>query len=63
MTTAILVFVMIVITIAVFYFGIRVGAIAATKKILEYVDKALDESSLSLNEKVKFVEKLAEATK
>lgn len=53
---------MIVITIAVFYFGIRVGAIAATKKILEYVDKALDESSLPLNEKVKFLDKLAEAT-
>ena len=61
MTTVFLVFVMIFITCIVFCYGVQVGSISATKRTLEYVEKALDESGLPITTKIHFMNKLKEA--
>lgn len=47
MKTAILVFILIVIFVAIFYFGFIVGCWAVARKLIDATRKALDESDLS----------------
>ena len=52
MKTAILVFILIVIVVAIFYFGIIVGGWAIGKKLADATGKALDESDLTSEQKL-----------
>lgn len=51
MKTAILVFVLIVIAVAIFYFGVIVGGYAAVKRIADATERALEKSDLTLDQK------------
>ena len=51
MKTAILVFVLIVIAVAIFYFGVIVGGYAAVKRIDDATERALEKSDLTLDQK------------
>lgn len=52
MKTAILVFILIVIAVVIFYFGIVVGGWAIARKLIDAMSKALDESDLTSDQKL-----------
>ena len=52
MKTAILVFILIVIAVVIFYFGIVVGGWAIVRKLIDAMNKALDESDLTSDQKL-----------
>ena len=52
MKTAILVFILIVIAVAIFYFGIIVGGWAIGKRLADATGRALDESDLTSEQKL-----------
>lgn len=53
MITAILVFILIVIAVALFFFGVLIGSRMAINRVLEIMFKALDESSSLTNKQRK----------
>lgn len=52
MKTAILVFILIVIAVVIFYFGIVVGGWAIARKLIDAMNKALEESDLTSEQKL-----------
>ena len=52
MNTAILVFILIVIAVAIFYLGIIVGGWAIGKRLADATGRALDESDLTSEQKL-----------
>ena len=52
MKTAILVFILIVIAVVIFYFGIVVGGWAIARKLIDAMIRALDESDLTSDQKL-----------
>ena len=63
MTTAILVVVMIVIIVAVFYVGMFVGGYAIGKTTAEAIGKALDETNLTILEKLNILDAIKKYSK
>lgn len=53
MITAILVFILIVIAVALFFFGVLIGSRMAINRVLEIMFKTLDESSSLTNKQRK----------
>lgn len=61
MITAIFVFILIVIAVALFFFGVLIGSRMATDKVLETISKALDESSsLTNKQRIEIADKMQE---
>ena len=63
MSTAILVFILIVIAIAIFYFGIIVNGGAVGKRLVEATGRAIRESDLTEIQKMKLLDKIKEYAK
>ena len=63
MSTAILVFILIVIAIAIFYFGIIVSGWAVSKRLVEATGRAIRESDLTEIQKMKLLDKIKEYAK
>ena len=63
MNTAILVFILIVIAIAIFYAGIAVGAWSMGKRLTDATGKAITESSLTCDQKLELLDKIKEYAK
>ena len=63
MKTAILVFILIVIAVAIFYFGIVVGGWAIARKLVDATSKALDESDLTSYQKIDILDKIQKEAK
>ena len=63
MSTAILVFILIVIAIAIFYFGIIVSGWAVGKRLVEATGRAIRESDLTEIQKMKLLDKIKEYAK
>lgn len=63
MKTAILVFILIVIAVAIFYFGIVVGCWAIARKLVDATTKALDESDLTSYQKIDILDKIKKEAK
>ena len=63
MSTAILVFILIVIAIAIFYFGLLVGAWAMVKRLAEATGKAILESDLTGSQQIALLNKIKEYAK
>ena len=63
MKTAILVFILIVIAVAIFHFGIMVGAWASARKLVDATTKALDESDLTSLQKLELINKIEKEAK
>ena len=63
MKTAILVFILIVIAVAIFYLGIIVGGWAIARKLVDATSKALDESDLTSYQKLEILNKIEKEAK
>ena len=63
MNTAILVFILIVIAIAIFYAGIAVGAWSMGKRLADATGKAITESSLTCDQQLELLDKIKEYAK
>ena len=63
MKTAILVFILIVIAVAIFYFGIVIGGWAIARKLVDATSKALDESDLTSYQKIDILDKIQKEAK
>ena len=63
MNTAILVFILIVIAIAIFYFGHVVGSWAACKRLADAIGRAFLESDLTGAQKMELLDKIKEYAK
>lgn len=63
MKTAILVFILIVIAVAIFYFGIVVGGWAIARKLADATGKALDASDLTCEQKLDILDKIQKEAK
>ena len=63
MNTAILVFILIVIAIAIFYFGLIVGGWSMGKRLTDAIGRALIESDLSSTQKMELLDKIKEYAK
>ena len=63
MKTAILVFILIVIAVAIFYFGIVIGGWAIARKLVDATSKALDESDLTSEQKYNILDKIQKEAK
>jgi hypothetical protein len=63
MNTAILVFILIVIAVAIFYFGIIVGGWAIGKKLADATGRALDDSNLTCDQKIDILDKIQKEAK
>ena len=63
MNTAILVFILIVIAIAIFYFGLIVGGWSMGKRIAEATVRAILESDLSGTQQMELLDKIKEYAK
>ena len=62
MNTAILVFILIVIAIAIFYAGIAVGAWSMGKRLADATGKAIMESNLTCDQQLELLDKIKEYT-
>jgi Flp pilus assembly protein TadG len=63
MITAILVFILILIAIAIFYFGLMVGSWSTGKQLADAIGRALIESDLSSTQKMELLDKIKEYAK
>ena len=63
MSTAILVFILIVIVIAVFFFGLIVGFWAMSKRLTDATGRAILESDLTKIQKIALFDKIKEYAK
>ena len=63
MKTAILVFILIVIAVAIFYFGIIVGGWAIGKRLADATEKALEESDLTCEQKLDILNRIQKEAK
>ena len=63
MNTAILVFILIVIAIAIFYFGLLVGSWAMGKRLADATGKAILDSDLSGTQQMELLDKIKEYAK
>ena len=63
MKTAILVFILIVIAVAIFYFGIIVGGWAIGKRLADATGRAILESGLSGTQQMELLDKIKEYAK
>lgn len=63
MSTAILLFILIVIDIAIFCLGVAVGGWATGRKLMDAMIKALDESDLTSEQKIHLLETMQSETK
>ena len=63
MNTAILVFVLIVIAIAIFYFGLIVGGWSMGKRLADATGRAILESDLSGTQQMELLDKIKEYVK
>ena len=63
MKTAILVFILIVIAVAIFYFGIVIGGWAIARKLVDATSEALDESDLTSYQKIDILDKIQKEAK
>lgn len=63
MSTAILVFILIVIAIAIFYAGIALGAWKMGKRLADATGKAIIESSLTCDQQLEMLDKIKEYAK
>lgn len=63
MNTAILVFILIVIAIAIFYFGLIVGGWAMGKRLADATGRAILESDLSGTQQMELLDKIKEYVK
>ena len=63
MNTAILVFILIVIAIAIFYFGLIVGGWSIGKRLADATGKAILESDLSGTQQMELLDKIKEYAK
>lgn len=63
MNTAILVFILIVIAIAIFYFGLMVGGWSMGKRLADATGRAILESDLSGDKQLELLEKVKEYAK
>jgi hypothetical protein len=63
MSTAILLFILIVIDIAIFCLGVAVGSWATGRKLMDAMSKALDESDLTSEQKIHLLETMQSETK
>lgn len=63
MITAILVFILILIAIAIFYFGLMVGSWSIGKQLADAIGRALIESDLSSTKQMELLDKIKEYAK
>ena len=63
MKTAILVFILIVIAVAIFYFGIIVGGWAIGKRLADATGRALESSDLTCEQKLDILGKIQKEAK
>ena len=63
MITAILLFILILIAIAIFYFGLMVGSMSTGKHLADAIGRALIESDLSSTTKMELLDKIKEYAK
>ena len=63
MKTAILVFILIVIAVGIFYFGMFVGGWAIGKKLADATGRALDDSDLTCDQKIDILDKIQKEAK
>ena len=63
MSTAILLFILIVIAIAIFYFGLTVGGWAIGKRLADAIGRAIAESDLSGTQQMELLDKIKEYAK
>ena len=63
MKTAILVFILIVIAVAIFYFGIIVGGWAIGKRLADATGRALESSDLTCEQKLDILDKIQKEAK
>lgn len=63
MNTAILVFILIVIAIAIFYFGLLVGSWAMGKRLVDATDRAILESDLTGTQQMELLDNIKEYAK
>ena len=63
MSTAILVFILIVIAIAIFVFGLTVGSRSMCERLAGATARAIAESSLSVERQIELLEKIKEYAK
>ena len=63
MNTAILVFILIVIAIAIFYFGLIVGGWAMGKRLADATGRAITESDLTGIQQMELLDKIKEYAK
>ena len=63
MNTAILVFILIVIAIAIFYFGLIVGSWSMSKRLADAIGRAIIESDLSGTQQMELLDKIKEYAK
>ena len=63
MITAILVFILILIAIAIFFFGLIVGSSSIGKRLADATGRALLESDLSSTQQIELLDKIKEYAK
>ena len=63
MNTAILVFILIVIAIAIFFFGLILGSWSMGKRLVDATAKAIAESPLTVEQQIELLEKIKEYAK
>lgn len=63
MSTAILLFILIVIDIAIFCLGVAIGGLATVRKLMDAMSKALDESDLTSEQKLHLLETMQSEAK
>ena len=63
MNTAILLFILIVIAIAIFSFGLIIGSRSMCKRLADATAKAIAKSSLSVEQQIELLEKIKEYAK
>lgn len=63
MTTAILIFLLIVLFVGGFFFGVYVGGLLGIRRLWECVETALDNSDLTNLQRIQIAEKIKDATK
>ena len=63
MNTAILLFILIVIAIAIFSFGLIIGSRSMCKRLADATAKAITESPLSVEQQIELLEKIKEYAK
>ena len=63
MSTAILVFILIVIAIAIFYAGLFLGAWTSARRLADATGKAIMESNLTCDQQLELLDKIKEYAK